>query len=393
MKLAVPGFRVEIFNTIEEASYYWKTLQPSQQTLLQFPYLQANEECPPRGMHFRYLVFFSEDQAVGLIPCQILDVDFRNSYRPLQPTRGLQRLLTNWIMSFKYRVLVCGNSSITGPYGFWFLDMPAEQQIQLVEEGMQRLEDQLHKEGVRMTGTFIKDYDPKDRPCLAKHLDAKDYLGFDFQPAMDMPLQAHWKTMEDYLNDLSSKYRVRYRRARKKASPLKARQLSLEDVEQEEATLYKLYREVADSAELNVIFLGEKYFSNLKRHLGDRFKVKGYYQDHELVGFCSAILSEAGVEAHYLGYTQEINQETQLYLNILYSLVEMGIQSQAPVLHFARTAMEIKSSVGALPKHLRAYFKFRNPLFHWFFKKAYSTLEPEPLLWQQRHPFKTAMPV
>jgi len=393
MKLAVPGFRVQIFQTIEETSFYWKTLQPSQQTLLQFPYLQANEKCPPRGMQFRYLVFFFGEQACGVIPCQILDVDFRNSYRPLQPTRGVQRILTNWIMSFQYRVLVCGNSAITGPYGFWFLDIPETQQVKLVEEGMQRLQEQLQREGIRITGTFIKDYDPKDRPTLAQHLDAKDYLGFDFQPGMDMPLQAHWNTMDDYLNDLSSKYRVRFRRARKKAATLKTRELSAEEVEREEATLYKLYREVADTAELNVIFLPKNYFSNLKRHLGERFKIKGYYQDHELVGFCSAIISEAGVEAHYLGYTPEINQETQLYLNILYSLVEMGIESQAPVLHFARTAMEIKSSVGAQPKNLRAYFKFRNPLFRWFFKLAYSTLEPEPLQWRQRHPFKTATPV
>lgn len=339
-------------------------------------------------MAFRYLVFFQGDRAIGGAPCQILEVDFRRSYRPQIPPRGLQKLLTQWISSFQYRVLVCGNSAITGSHGYWFIELEESQQVQVLEEGMQVLQDQLNQEGLRITGTFIKDYDPREYSILTDYLTKRGYQGIEFQPAMDLPLDPSWTSIDDYLEALSSKYRVRFRRARKKAKGLQRLMLNLEDIEREEERIFALYKEVADAAELNVIFLPKNYFSNLKRHLGDRFRLKGYYLDHELVGFCSAIISEEGVEAHYLGFTEEVNHRTQLYLNILFSLVEMGIAAKAPVLHFARTAMEIKSSVGAQPIDLRAYFKFRNPVWRWLFKQAYSTLQPEAPTWKQRHPFK-----
>lgn len=68
---------------------------------------------------------------------------------------------------------------------------------------------------------------------------------FSFQPNMVLPIQPSWRRFEDYLEAMSSKYRVRARRAVKKMDGLTRRELSETMVELEEKAMYALYREVA----------------------------------------------------------------------------------------------------------------------------------------------------
>jgi hypothetical protein len=71
---------------------------------------------------------------------------------------------------------------------------------------------------------------------------------------------------------------------------------------------------------------------------------------------------------------------------MLYDLVEEAILAKRESVDFGRTAMEIKSTVGAIPKEADVFLKFTNPLLNnlasFILKK--NTKEN----WLQRHPFK-----
>ena len=54
---------------------------------------------------------------------------------------------------------------------------------------------------------------------------------------------------------------------------------------------------------------------------------------------------------------------------------------------FGRTALEIKSSIGATPVEMSGFIYHNNKLINRFIGKIFKNLEPE-LHWQQRHPFK-----
>ena len=76
-----------------------------------------------------------------------------------------------------------------------------------------------------------------------------------------------------------------------------------------------------------------------------------------------------------------------LYLNMLYNMTEFGINHQFKKIIFGRTALEIKSSIGATPVIMSGFIYHRNKLVNKFLGKIFKNLEPETV-WQQRHPFK-----
>jgi hypothetical protein len=88
-----------------------------------------------------------------------------------------------------------------------------------------------------------------------------------------------------------------------------------------------------------------------------------------------------------LGYDAEVQKENMLYLNMLYNMSEFGIAHGFKKIIFGRTALEIKSSIGAVPVKMSGFLYHRTPLINKYIAKIFPKLEPE-MVWQQRHPFK-----
>jgi hypothetical protein len=97
------------------------------------------------------------------------------------------------------------------------------------------------------------------------------------------------------------------------------------------------------------------------------------------------------IEAHFLGYEEKVNKEKQLYLNMLLDMISLSIELGVHRIIYGRTAMEIKSSVGAKPYNMQFYLQYQNALINKFVGLVYNMLEPE-VKWIQRQPFKGAEP-
>ena len=149
-----------------------------------------------------------------------------------------------------------------------------------------------------------------------------------------------------------------------------------------------LYRNIADKSSFNLVDLNEDYFIEMKRQLGDKFRFFGYYTEGgELVGFFTTIQNGDVLEAHFLGYDESLNHSHQIYLNFLFEIIKNGIENKSKSIVFARTAHEIKSSVGAEAHDMYLYMKHENPIINrllLYFLKILSPRED----WQPRQPFK-----
>jgi phospholipid N-methyltransferase len=93
------------------------------------------------------------------------------------------------------------------------------------------------------------------------------------------------------------------------------------------------------------------------------------------------------LETYFLGYDEHIQKEKMLYLNMLYNMTKYGIENQFKKIIFGRTALEIKSSIGAQPVIMSGFLYHTNQYINKYIGKIFRNLEPE-LVWQQRHPFK-----
>ncbi|MEY4432532.1 MAG: hypothetical protein RLZZ44_662, partial [Bacteroidota bacterium] len=197
----------------------------------------------------------------------------------------------------------------------------------------------------------------------------------------------NWKTEEDYVAALSKKYRDQYKRARKKASGLIKKQLSLEEISAQEDVIYDLYHHVAQSAPFNTFFLPKNHFAVFKEQLQENFLFYGYFENERLIGFNTLIKNGSDLDTYFLGYDDSVQREKMLYLNMLYDMIGYAIKEDYKSIIFSRTALEIKSSVGAKPLKMYGLMTHNNTIINSRLNFFFRYLEPETI-WTERHPFQ-----
>jgi hypothetical protein len=67
------------------------------------------------------------------------------------------------------------------------------------------------------------------------------------------------------------------------------------------------------------------------------------------------------MDTYFLGYDDSIQREKMLYLNMLYDMIAYSINKGFKEIIFARTALEIKSSVGKT-NQMYGYIGHTNPV-------------------------------
>ncbi len=360
----------------------------------QSPFYAALEEEPPKNTFFRYCIVYNTDSAIGFYYYQIKKINLGESLESAFPTEGVTTLvkiknlirkkLASWL---SFYTLVNGNMMQTGQYGHYIT--PDYQQKVSQESSLQLAEvvaENLEKENIKTAGILHKDFyaDERFMPLLYNKF---GYTEFEVQPNMILDINSEWKSIEDYMSDLRSKYRVRTRRTWKKLNGITKRELTLGDLEVCKHRMHEMYKNIALNASFNLFVLDVDYFYNLKKHLGERCKIIGYYLEDRMVAFFTILFNNHVLDAHFLGYDPIVNAEMHLYHNMLYDLLEEGIKTKADHIDFSRTAMAIKSSVGAFPKEMFLYLKIRKNFLNRFTPRLLPFLTPQEE-WIQRSPFK-----
>lgn len=389
------AFRYSYFRSIEAAGADWDIAAPGHDIFLQREYLASLEGNPPVGMRFGYLVFYKGDDPVGVALCQIKFFKGDDNINELdQPVKdpcffgGLAKWFKRWVAGkMAADILICGNMLLTGEHGYWFnyQKISPDKAILLLEKALNEVIRIAERDGVKMPVILVKDLAPERRDH-GQILLKKGFVEFDIQPNMVLALP--FRDFDEYLSAMSTKYRTRAKRAFKKADGIIKKELSLAEIQRELPRMYDLYREIANNAGFNMVDLNEQYLPALKRDMPDRFRLFGYYLNGQLLAFFTTICNGTEMEAHFLGYDKTLNHDYQLYLNILYDIVRLALESGCHAVVFARTALEIKSSVGAEPCDLKCYLRHQNPLLNKFTGTILDYLKPVEE-WQPRHPFKS----
>jgi hypothetical protein len=144
---------------------------------------------------------------------------------------------------------------------------------------------------------------------------------------------------------------------------------------------------VAKNAPFNTFFLAKNHFRILKEQLADNFLFYGYFQDEQLIGFSTLIKNGATMDTYFLGYNNKIQKEKMLYLNMLYDMVAYSINKGFKEIVFARTALEIKSSIGAKAVDMFGFIKHETAIIDSCIGRIFNFLEPK-IEWKERNPFK-----
>lgn len=347
-------------------------------------YLAVLENAAPANMQCHFIGLYKNDVLCGVALAQYINLRRVDTFVGSRKRFSVKDYI---FKKFSSHIIVIGNNMLTGQNAYLLDNSITETKaLQLFNMALQQLKKDYRKKCIYINLLAIKDFNEKEFPDF-EAAGYKGYYRFCTQPNMIFSIRPEWESIDDYLVSLNTKYRTQYNRARKKAEGIEKRKLTIEDIKAYENKIQQLYLTVAQNASFNTFHLPANHFRVFKEQLKDNFLFYGYFFNDELIGFNTLIKNGDDMDTYFLGYDDTVQKEKMLYLNMLYDMVAYAIKKNFKHVIFARSAMEIKSSVGAMPEDVYGMIKHTNLLINLFTGRLFDYFDPK-VLWKERSPFK-----
>ncbi|MFT5970444.1 MAG: putative N-acyltransferase [Flavobacteriales bacterium] len=365
---------------------HWNTVVGSNNIYLSLNYLQAIEESLKELSSFKYVLFHNEAlEPVAAAYFQILNfVDTGKKYGDELGKLG-EHVKHKILGNIDLKVMICGNAFSCGENGFVYLDtISPKEAFGNLSNAIFKLRRSETIDG-KVSIVLLKEFWPE----TFEKSDGLKQNGFrDFKIDVNMVLDIHhsWKSTDDYLTSLTSKYRTKAKQVYKKSEALVIEKLGVDAINTHAKEIEELYTNVLNKADFKFGELNAKAFCLLKKHLGDNFIFRGYFLENKLIGFSTAYYYNNILDANYVGINYDYNQSYALYQRMLYDHVEEAIDKQVTVLRLGRTAELIKSSLGAKPVDMKLYIKHTNVISNQLIKPVIDAISPSAF--ELRQPFK-----
>lgn len=381
----------KIYNTVNEIPNEWDAL-PVNDVFLKTPFLKALEQALPSNISSYFVAVYKNNTLVGIAIIQRVQMYLDDVFRDTSNT-FIKQVGKGLVSKFvRGNGLVVGNLMHTGQHGIWY-----NYEVISLKAFLNTIKNAISQLSVYIKKTFnkkvriivFKDYFEDDKiNNNTTFFKSQNLYKVQLQPNMLFHVNTAWANTNDYVAAFNKKYKRRYTTARKKSAQLVCKELSLDFIKANTETIYKLYKQVSDNARVNSFKLPKNHFLSLKTHLKQDFKMFGYFLNNELIGFYSLVLNNTILETYFLGYNKHLQQKHQLYLNMLFNMACYGIDNSFKTIVYARTAMEIKSSIGAKPHTMHVYLKHTNHLIVNTVLKCVVKYMNPIRTWEERHPFK-----
>jgi hypothetical protein len=375
----------QIYNIVDTLPENWNDFA-IENVFLSTNYLKILNDSAPKNMECHYIGIFRAEKLVGIGLSQMICLSQVASFGVNKSC--LQSKIRDFVLrQFANNVILIGNNMLTGQNAFCFSNkINFQEGLQVLNDAVLELKKTYKKLDKKIHLTIFKDFFTSDKENF-KIDSFSDYYQFGIQPNMVFDISKNWNSPEDYVGALSKKYRDQYKRARKKADGIVKCKLSLEEIIIHNEKIYELYLNVTKNAPFNTFYLDKNHFVDFKKKLGHDFLFYGYFINDELIGFNTLIKNGDTIDTYFLGYDDVYQKDKMLYLNMLYDMIGYCINKKFKKIVFARTALEIKSSVGAKPIQMFGFIKHRNKFVNSFMPILFKYFEPE-MVWQERNPFK-----
>lgn len=390
------AFRFHIFRNIGQVpAGIWNSLVPESNVLMHIPYLQSLERSEYGNLEFRYVVIYQGEDPVGVVYFQVIQL-FGKDLIPFIPQGGLTfiKRAINWmagnllrpvLIRLQLRLLVSGNIFMTGESGFYFQSFTSKASR---AELLRKAADQVISEDDSIRAVMISDL-LQPHTEFDSGFDSCSFYEVKAEADMAMRLNKEWRHFNDYLNALTSKYRVRAKKVMQLSEEhnIICKDLSIDEISSNEERLHFLYQEVMSRTRFRLAVLSQEYFKIQKELFGEQYKLYAYYHGGQIIGFITCYVHQKKIDVHYCGMENEASRPTHLYQRMMYDMVKLGIGKNVQQLHFGRTAPEIKSTIGAVPTETYVYVKHLEPLFNILLMPLMvQFLKPQQYLY--RNPFK-----
>jgi len=363
----------------------WNFILPSQNIYLSIPYLKAIEDGLTKA-EFRYVVFLDNNSdLIGIAYFQLLWIT-KNEINSHALVNKFGRAFPKSIIEqLKSRILICGNAFATGENGFYFSStIGTSEKIQLLNQAFERVVKAEKQKQKPISIALIKEFWSTSNIYNTFSKVSFHELMIDVNMVVD--LDSRWRTFDDYLFSLNSKFRTKAKQVFNKSDKLEIVDFDCESILERINDINELYHGMVDKANFSFGRLNANTFLLLKKTLKDSFYFKAYLLNNQLIGFATATHFDNILDGNFIGINHRFVKDYALYQRILYDFIDFGIKCKSKVIRLGRTAEEIKSGVGALPKNMTFYAKHQSKFFNLILTPFLKKVKPSE--YNIRQPFK-----
>ena len=382
---------VDFFSSVEEVpNYIWDSVACSNSYYFNPNYLKALAKHHPR-IQFAYIVLYDDlKNPIAFSALQIVDFELgsvqNDALFSLEKIKKIAAKVGLFSSNKPFKILTCGNVFVSGEHGIYIKENQDKQMVlQQLANSIVRFVDENNKLKKGVKAFMLKDFKEASLQ-VSDALYESNYHSFSVDPNMVLTIQEEWKTFDDYLAAMKTKFRVKAKKALELSSNLKVVDFNEPNLTDHLAEMKVLYQNVSSKANFNLAHFNIESFKDLKLNLKDDFIIKGYFVEDKLVGFLSAMINQNHLDSHFVGIDYNVNRTFAVYQRMLYDYVQIAIDNQLTHINFGRTASEIKSSIGAEPENLTIYLRHRNTLPNHLLSHFIDRLQPSEF--SQKFPFK-----
>ena len=194
-------------------------------------------------------------------------------------------------------------------------------------------------------------------------------LGLGYQ-RLSMPPSYTFKLAFDdfaqYCEALRKHYRKQINRSRRKLKDAGLEIIVLSELEEilqaYTCDVHALYHQMADRAAMKLEVLPIEFLHQLTLRLNGQIELLAIRKDARIVAFASCLHAQSSYYTMYGGLDYHLNHKFDLYLNLVYALLDRGLQKRASTIVFGMGADAVKTRIGCVSEPLYVFVKGRGPL-------------------------------
>lgn len=355
----------------------WDAVTRSASVMMSRRYLGVVERSGPSNISPRYAMVYRGDEPLACVAAQSVRVVPGQIGRATSVTEnGLARkrdrlagMAKRAVAGIEQRMLVCGNLLSWGCHGIAVAPSASGAEVYAgVAEALYRLRraDKLAGETDLIV---VKDFTPVEAPHAAS-LRTFSYRRLETEPNMVLELASGWKSFDDYLGALTSKYRGDAKRVRKdiEAAGMQVQNGPIAD--NDARTLHDLYAQVHAGARVRLFTLAPEFLPELSRTFAAEFRCTRLVKDGRVVGFVTTLKDGETAIGYYIGFDRAENAVAPVYFRLLQATVEDALAMRCRRVSLGRTALEPKSRMGAKPVPMEVWVRHRVPAMNLLVRAA-----------------------
>jgi hypothetical protein len=375
------GFDFALADSIDYLDQkHWSAVTAHDSLFLSPRYLQVLETAGPENIRQRYALIFQDKAPVAAIAAQSVTVSLARLRRKPSGNGRLDQL--------EETMLVCGNLLSWGMHGISFApNVDHEPLWPAVAEAIYRLRrvDKLFGDTAFV---MVKDI-PDAYASAATALSRFSYRELETEPNMVLDISPQWKSYDDYLASLTSKYRKQSKQIDKEVAAAGGivEEIKSDQIARDAEQLHALYLQTHKNARLRLVTLPVTFLPTLADRLGGDMRFTILKRGDELLGFVTTVKDGDTAVGYYIGFDRTANTEIPIYFRLLQSVVGHAIDLGCKRLSLGRTALEPKARLGARPDPMRIWIRHRIPMLNLIVRGLLHTIDDheEP---PERNPFK-----